>query len=750
MRVASSIMLVTALALGAVPATAGPAAPSPSGWSVMPSPNRPAPAGARLGAALSGITCPTSTNCLVVGAYRDNDYTLPLVGERRGSSWSIGAAPQPPPGNHPRGELSAVVCVAGDRCFGAGNFYGVSTRALVELWNGRAWSVVPNPKMPGTTRSSLSGIACPTSTSCFAVGDVLRAGGQTKTLIEHWNGRSWSVVPGASPPGGGTLSGIACATSIDCVAVGSTNPPHPRTLAVHWNGAGWKVVTSPNPVGVFASELTNVACSTAQACVAVGRYFVHSYESSTALAERWDGNSWSLVATRDKPRTGSGEGTELSGITCVTAAACFAVGSITSNFDSAPRVERWNGQSWSVVPIDDPNQFTSENLASITCASTASCIAVGSSFYGTLIEKWDGSHWSEIPAGGSASELTAISCPTATTCFAVGGSAPGFRYFSDNAGLIERWNGTSWKIVASPDAVPAYGFAQLRGISCPTTASCFAVGVIGSTNGNYNMLIKRWDGTRWTRVPVPDPPGVSSTVLRAVSCPSASSCFAIGDGESSNSRPSFVERWDGTAWSAQILAAQADGYMAGLAGISCESASACVAVGGAGAGTLVETWDGVAWSVVPSPSNPGATSSYLESVTCPAVDRCFAVGFNFYADPYAATGGDTLIEEWDGTAWSIVPSPNPASAVYSRFASVACSTGADCFAVGASFATGSSRQTAFIEHWDGTNWSLVPIANPAGALESQPSGISCVSSICTAVGASESATARRTLVARPT
>src|SRR5258705_7725602 len=190
MRVASSFTLVTALVIGAVAATAGPAAPAPPGWAVIPSRTRPAPAGGTLGAGLNGVACPTNTSCVVVGAYDDTDFTRPLAGQRRGSSWSIVAAPVPTFGYGRTSQLSAVACVARDRCYAVGALDdGGGARALVELWNGYRWSIVPNPKMPGTTGSSLSGIACPATTSCFAVGSALGPGGAEKTLIEHWNGK---------------------------------------------------------------------------------------------------------------------------------------------------------------------------------------------------------------------------------------------------------------------------------------------------------------------------------------------------------------------------------------------------------------------------------------------------------------------------------------------------------------------------------------------------------------------------------
>ena len=81
------------------------------------------------------------------------------------------------------------------------------------------------------------------------------------------------------------------------------------------------------------------------------------------------------------------------------------------------------------------------------------------------------------------------------------------------------------------------------------------------------------------------------------------------------------------------------------------SATACTAAGlsytNSGASTtLIESWDGTSWSVVPSP-NP-APESGLSGASCISATACTAVGLS---------GSGTVIESWDGTSWSVVPSP---------------------------------------------------------------------------------------------
>ena len=88
-----------------------------------------------------------------------------------------------------------------------------------------------------------------------------------------------------------------------------------------------------------------------------------------------------------------------------------------------------------------------------------------------------------------------------------------------------------------------------------------------------------------------------------------------------------------------------------LSGVSCVSESFCFAVGSRlrrlVSHTLVERWDGKAWSVVPT-TEPGDRRSTLAGVSCASKSFCVAVGSHF-----TAAGGHALIEAWNG--WSIWP-----------------------------------------------------------------------------------------------
>jgi hypothetical protein len=94
-----------------------------------------------------------------------------------------------------------------------------------------------------------------------------------------------------------------------------------------------------------------------------------------------------------------------------------------------------------------------------------------------------------------------------------------------------------------------------------------------------------------------------------------------------------------------------------------------VGVGGTPTATLIEHWNGTAWSVVPSPTV--GTSPYLNGVTATSASNVWAVG---YDTPAGTTQPRTFSLNWNGTAWTTVSSPNVGAA--SRLVSVSTKPGA--------------------------------------------------------------------------
>ena len=170
-------------------------------------------------------------------------------------------------------------------------------------------------------------------------------------------------------------------------------------------------------------------------------------------------------------------------------------------------------------------------LSGVTCISTADCWAVGYAATGsaqTLIEHWDGTWWGIVTPPTQLWHLNnglyAVTCVSASDCWAVGD-----HYSSGNGTqtLIEHWDGTSWAIVASPNALTAQNF--LSGVTCISASECWAVGYSSDpTSGVDQTLIERWDGTSWTIVISPNALAAQQNILQSVTCVSASECWAVG------------------------------------------------------------------------------------------------------------------------------------------------------------------------------------------------------------------------------
>ncbi len=169
-----------------------------------------------------------------------------------------------------------------------------------------------------------------------------------------------------------------------------------------------------------------------------------------------------------------------------------------------------------------------------------------------------------------------------------------------------------------------------------------------------------------------------------------------------------------------------------LRSVSCVAQSWCLAVGTSYDGTanhaLVERWDGTSWSILPSANSQLSGDTILNSVSCVSVSWCIAVGT---FDDGASTG--PLMELWDGSSLSIQREGGVPPGGIEQLNSVSCASVSWCVAVGSIGATFNNQNTAY--SWDGTSWNvMMPPSTPPNN-EYWLSSVSCVSaSSCVAVG----------------
>jgi hypothetical protein len=204
----------------------------------------------------------------------------------------------------------------------------------------------------------------------------------------------WAIQPTPTPTGSSlsALSAVACTSATACTAVGrfeNNSGTLEMTLALRWDGRRWSIQRTPKTAAAISSDLTGVSCTSATACIAVGttQHSIGpgSFGPPRALAERWNGSKWSI---QQVPSHGA-QATLLNGVSCVSARACFAVGGfITSAGNRVALAERWDGRRWSIQRTASSNPGVGE-LSSVACTSPKQCFAVG-----TGAERWNGRRWS--------------------------------------------------------------------------------------------------------------------------------------------------------------------------------------------------------------------------------------------------------------------------------------------------------------------------------------------------------------------
>ena len=219
----------------------------------------------------------------------------------------------------------------------------------------------------------------------------------------------------------------------------------------------------------------------------------------------------------------------------------------------------------------------------------------------------------------------------------------------------------------------------------------------------------------WEREPSPNVAGTTELTnqLLGVAALSESDAWAVGWSQEPGGPP-FVKRnltqhHDGSGWRIVPSPNPAGDTQSVLYAVSAASTHDVWAVGSTHDGTLpsrtlIQHWDGAAWSLVPSPS-PDTQLNELLAVAAVAADDAWAVGFR--GGTRSETPLESLILRWDGTSWAQVASPNvPAGA--NQLSGIAAIAPDDVWAVG------SAGGAPLALHWDGSAWSVVPVEGHGG------------------------------------
>jgi hypothetical protein len=334
--------------------------------------------------------------------------------------------------------------------------------------------------------------------------------------------------------------------------------------------------------------------------------------------------------------------------------------------------------------VGSPNVGPTYNeLTGVTVVSSGDVWAVG--YYlspgnaeQTLIERWNGTGWSIVPSpnvGFFSNRLTAVAAFAANDVWAVG-------YYSTAANqrqtLALHWDGALWSVAATPNVTAANNY--LNGVTV-AGGDVWAVGYsVIDVNPAQTLILRRTGGV-WSIVASPNPGSLGNN-LSGRAAPAAGYVWAVGSADSGAGPQTLIVHWNGTAWGA-VASPNVSADPNILYGVTALAANNAWAVGTVNqALTLIQHWDGTQWSIVAGP-NPGSLNNFLYSVDAASANDIWAVGYS--SSPYQA-----LITHWNGTAWNTVPA---AMGVFTPTLRAVAAVGpSEVWAVGSSVA-GPMRQT---------------------------------------------------------
>jgi len=353
---------------------------------------------------------------------------------------------------------------------------------------------------------------------------------------------------------------------------------------------------------------------------------------------------------------------------------------------------------WTIVTAPPTGQ--NGVLYSVTSTSDTDAWAVGHSGAAPnglraqpVIDHWNGTAWSQVTApatGYSTSWPAAVSASDTSDAWIVGWSEPQRYSFVP---MAMHWNGTAWSVVSFNATIGAI----VSGVTDISPADAYAITSTptSGTIGYGQDQLTHWNGTSWNKVNIPVPAHDITTTLYAISADGpddvwipASALVTVSS--TSAATEYYALHWNGSSWSMVPMPAQPAGIYDQFSSVTAISPSNVWAVGAVDNETtgsvvstaLIEHWNGTAWSVVPSPAT--STGTELTGVTYNSATDVWAVGTD--------SSRTTLTLNWNGSAWSVVSSPS--AGVATGLAGVATTPGASIVqAVGTTFTNSSFTAT---------------------------------------------------------
>lgn len=322
-----------------------------AGWGQASELTVPANAVATSGqwAAMAGVSCPSSGNCVAVGGYEDsNGFGQAMVASQTDGTWGQASEVSLPPDANTTtygAGLYAVSCTSPGSCIAVGDYQNSSNEfepmVVTEtdgIWGQATGLTLPADAATAQQAAGLRGVSCASAGNCTAVGDYTDSSSEVEPMVVAESDGSWgNAAPIAPPLNGetGALYAVDCTGAEDCAAAGYDGPPnHASGLMVAtetvgvWGQASQLALPSNLNAASQVGDYGGISCTSAGNCVMVGQYEDSSGRQEPLVATE-SGGIWGPASEMTLPSnatTSSSQFAGMFGVSCTSAGQCTAGG----------------------------------------------------------------------------------------------------------------------------------------------------------------------------------------------------------------------------------------------------------------------------------------------------------------------------------------------------------------------------------------------------------------------------------------
>lgn len=284
----------------------------------------------------------------------------------------------------PSNVLWDVSAISANDVWAVGVYWGLADpQALVEHWDGNAWSIQTLPFI--ADYSELFGVDALDANNVWAVGASTDG-----PIAAHRDGSTWNISTVGTPNGGG-LQKVKVLSANDIWAVGAK--------IGHWDGTQWNLVDTPvvgNQYNILY-DLDFIGPSDIWAAGYSSNYDepTDTYTENTYILH-YQGYAWNVVTSPNSNRPYN----RLQGIKARASNDVWTVGYTQQNGqENGALALHWNGSAWSQVALPNLGQ-QGRGLYDVTSFAADDATAVG--YYTDvrwlgLALAWDGSVWNQEP-----------------------------------------------------------------------------------------------------------------------------------------------------------------------------------------------------------------------------------------------------------------------------------------------------------------------------------------------------------------